>query len=70
MKQRQLTNWDAAKIWFFPSAGVAILLFILWQFSIIEPFSLKPPVTQTVGRTSYGRLRKTVAAISLSHRAL
>ncbi len=30
MKNGQLTNWEAAKIGFIVSAGVAILSFIIW----------------------------------------
>jgi uncharacterized membrane protein YfcA len=33
MKQRQLTNWEATRIGFFLSAGVAGLLLIIWPAS-------------------------------------
>jgi hypothetical protein len=33
MKQRQLTNWEAAKIGLLLSAGVAFLLLIIWPAS-------------------------------------
>ena len=33
MKQMQLTNWEAVKIGFFFSAGVAFLLLMIWPAS-------------------------------------
>lgn len=34
MKQRQLTNWEAAKIGLLLSTGVAFLLLIIWPASL------------------------------------